>query len=159
MILKYFPTNKILFDDIALEFNEKRSSVRAKLGISYEEDNQVVPLGDNTDPIIMRRDIYKGATLAELFFFLDYDKDDLLSEVEVHRCERIDVLSISFNFDDELDVVALALSKYSEISILSEGEIFFKDLKMVICDQRKMGGEGDTIGYFYCAFDVTHIVQ
>jgi hypothetical protein len=79
--------------------------------------------------------------------------------VEVHRCERIEVLGVPFSLDDDLDSIALILSEYSEISILSEGEIFFKDLKMVISDKRKMGGEGDTLGYFYCANDVSHLGQ
>ncbi len=158
MILQYFPANRIIVDNIVLEFGERRDSVRAELAMDYEEDNQVIQLQDSDmEPLYMRRDIYKGVSSAELFFFLNYDKNDLLSEVEVHRCERIEVLSISFSFDDELDSVALALSEYSEIRILSEGEIFFKDLKMVISDKRKMGGEGNTIGYFYCASDVTHI--
>ncbi|HVY76237.1 MAG TPA: hypothetical protein VG890_15515 [Puia sp.] len=146
-----------MFDSIVLEFNERRHSVRGRLALSYEEDNEIISLGKGNESIIMRRDVYRGLNSTQFFFFLDYDKDDMLSEIEIHRCEGIEVLSVSFTFDDELDSVALELSKYSEISILSQGEIFFKDLKMVISDKRKMGGEGSTIGYFYCASDVSHI--
>jgi hypothetical protein len=160
MILKYYPPNEIAIDDIDLKFYESRHTVRVKLAREFEEDNQIIKLGDDEiEPFYMRRDIYKGISPTESFFFLDYDNNDQLTELEVHRCEKIEVLGFPFYFHDELDSIALILSKYSEISILSEGEIFFRDLKMVISDKRKMGGEGNSLCYFYCATDVSHLVQ
>lgn len=158
MILKYIPSTQIMVDNVILKFGEQRDLIRVRLAMDYKEKNRIIQLDENeTNPLHMRRDIYRNHNVLESSFFLNYSQDDLLSEVEVHSCERIEVLDVSFGFDDNLDSVALALSKHSEITILSEGEIFFKDLKMVISDQRKMGGEGDAIGYFYCASDVTHI--
>ena len=158
MILKYLPP-EIIVDKISITFKENRSIVRSKIKRDYTEDNRIIPLPNpNIEPLYMRRDIYKGKSASDTYFFLDYDKDDLLGEVEVHRCERIEVLDIAFDFNDELDSVAMMFSEFSEIRILSEGEVFFKDLKMVLSDKRKMGGEGSTIGYFYCTSDVSHIV-
>ncbi len=72
----------------------------------------------------MRRDICQNDSVPESLFFLNYSRDDLLNELEVHSCETIEVLEVSFGFYDNLDSVALALSEHSEITILSEGEIF-----------------------------------
>jgi hypothetical protein len=158
MIFKYIPSTQIMVDNVILKFGEQRDLIRVRLAMDYKEKNRIIQINENDPkPIHMRRDIYQNDSVPESLFFLNYSRNDLLSEVEVHSCESIVVLGVSFGFDDNLDSVALALSKHSEITILSEGEIFFIDLKMVISDKRKMGGEGDTIGYFYCASDVTHI--
>jgi hypothetical protein len=98
-----------------------------------------------------------GERGEEYFFFLDYDKDDLLGEIEIIKCDKIQLNKADFGFKDELDSIALLLSNYSEISILSDGEYFFKDLKVVISDERNRGGEDSTLGYFYCAADVSHL--
>lgn len=50
----------------------------------------------------MRRDIYKGDTINDFSFILNYDKDDLLAEVEVHRCSKIQIADFAFNFEEEV---------------------------------------------------------
>lgn len=158
MILHYLLKNKILIDDVALEFNEARESVRMKLAGSYKADNQIMQIGSSDkQSMYQRRDIYQNLNSTENFFFLSYDKNDLLSELEVHQCDKIKVLDALFDFNDELDSIALELCRYSPINNQSEGEYFFKDLKIVIMDKTQMGGEGSTLGYFYCAADVTHL--
>ncbi len=158
MILQYQPANKVAIDKVALEFNEKRDSIRVKLGQIYEEYNEVVQLGTpHMDPIYQRRDIYKNINATDNYFFLNYDKNDLLSEVEIHRCEKINVFDVSFDFDEELDSIVLRLSKYSSVVRKSEGEYFLRELKVVISSRAHMGGEGDTLGYFYCSSDVAHL--
>ena len=65
-----------------------------------------------------------------------------------------------FDFDDELDFIAIELSKYSPISMKRDGEYFFKGLHISIIDERHMGGEElSTISYFYCASDVSHLEE
>jgi hypothetical protein len=156
MILQYFPIDKIVIDGIILKFQEKRQSVREKLAREFEEDDQIIPLSDS-ETLYQQRDIYKGESSAENFYFLNYDRNGLLCEVEVHRCDRIEVMGHWFDFNDDLDSIALVLSKNTEISIISEGEYFFKGLKLVLRDRRSTGGEGTTLGYFYCASDITHL--
>lgn len=158
MIIFYLPPKKISIDGIVIEFNEKRDLIRRKLGANYTEDNQVMQLGDSPmDAIYQRRDIFKNINSTENFFFLGYDKDDLLSEVEIHNCEKIIVNDFVFGFNDELDYVASELAKYSSVRKNGEGEYFFKDIKVSIMDKSQMGEEGSTLGYFYCAEDVTHL--
>jgi len=158
MILHYLLKNKILIDDVALEFSEGRESVRMKLAGNYKADNQVIQMGSSeVKSIYQRRDIYQNSNSTENFFFLGYDKNDLLSEIEVHHCDKIKVLDTLFDFNDDLDSIASGLYRYSPISKHSEGEYFFKDLKIVIMDKTQMGGQGSTLGYFYCTSDATHI--
>jgi hypothetical protein len=81
----------------------------------------------------------------------------LLSEIEVHNCDVLKVNDFVFDFNDELDYVASELAKYSSVTKKGDGEYFFKDIKISIMDKSKMGDEGNTLGYFYCADDVTHL--
>ena len=155
MILKYSPTYKITIDNVDLNFNEERLLVRTKLNREYEEENEIIQLGVGKKPIHQRRDIYKEKNTAESFYFLNYNVNDLLTEVEVHQCDHIEVLGFSFSFNDELDEIALKLSDHSEISIISEGEIYFKDLKMCICDNREKWEVRETL----LPISIAHLTQ
>ncbi len=158
MILQYLPTDKIIIDGVLLEFYEDRDSIRPKIAASYKEDNQIIQFGDSdVESILQRRDIYQNINSSENFFFLGYDENDLLHEVEIHQWDKIKVFDVLFGFADELAFVAFDFSRYSPVSKKSEGEYFFKELKIVIMDQERMGGEGDSLGYFYCASDVKHL--
>lgn len=158
MILRYFPTKEFSIDDVSLQFGMHREVVRVKLGGSHQEKNTVVSLGDSVEPLVQRRDIYNKLDSTGDFFFLNYDKKDLLKELEVHDCEKIQVFDFLFDFNTELDVIAIELSKFSPITIKKDGEVFFKGLHISIIDKMRMGGEEDTtLGYFYCAADISHL--
>lgn len=156
MILQYFPTEKIAIDGIVLNFDEPRQSVRSKLGRNYREDNQIIPLGGDDQPIYQRRDIYENTNASKNYFFLSYNRNDLLSEIEVHNCDKIKIYDIFFDFEDDLDSIASQLNEYSSMEKKDDGEYFFKELKTVIMDKNKMGGIGTSLGYFYCTSDVSH---
>lgn len=116
------------------------------------DNNQLIEMGLDIEPIYQRRDIYQNLNSTENLFFLGYDKEDLLTEIEVHQCSQIKILDIVFDFDFELDVIASLLSRIAPITAKSEGEYFFKSLKISLMDKRKIGGDDDsTLGYFYCA--------
>lgn len=155
MFFEYIPTGKIIIDGIVLEFGKRRSSIRTRLGGIYQEDNQVIQIGDGS--ISQRRDIYADFNSKDNYFFLIYDEHDLLAEVEVHHCQSIKVLSAEFNFNNSLDEIAERLSIFSTIIRQSNGEIFAKDLKVVLMSKAQMGGDGDALGYFYCASGVSHL--
>jgi hypothetical protein len=158
MILRYLPTTEIYINNVSLRFGDQRESVRTKLGGRHEESNKIIPLGELAEPIVQRRDIYDSLNSSEEFFFLDYDKNDLLAELEVHRCEKIQIFDLIFDFASEIDWVAKELSKYSSIDKKGDGEYFLKELHISIIDERQMGGEDkSTISYFYCAADVSHL--
>jgi hypothetical protein len=158
MIVRYSPTKEFSIDDVSLQFGMHREVVREKLGGGHQEKNKVVSLGDSVEPIVQRRDIYNKLDSTGDFFFLNYDKDDLLRDLEVHDCEKIQVLDFVFDFNNELDVIASELAKFSPITLKKEGEVFFKGLHISIIDKMRMGGEEDTtLGYFYCSADIKHL--
>jgi hypothetical protein len=158
MVFEYVPTCQVIIDGIVLQFGESRELIRRRLGGTYSEDNLIIHLGGSeTDVIHQRRDIYVNLNLSENHFFLGYNNNDLLSEVELHFCDKIKVLHTQFGFEDDLNVIAPELSAYSPIVSQKEGEYFFKELQLVVSDKIQMGGEGHTLGYFYCASDVKHL--
>ncbi len=155
MILHYIPTDKIIADMVAFQFLEGRQSVRDKLAWQYQEDNQQFQIGG--DDMHQRRDIYRNLNDTENFFFLGYDEDDCLAEIEVHFCDKIRVFDIEFDFNEELTSVASKLKAYSDVFKENEGEVFFRELKISIMNESKVGGSGSQLGYFYCAHDVSHL--
>jgi hypothetical protein len=155
MIFNYYPTNKIVINEIALEFGLKRELVRSKLAENYKAEDEIIDLGSSI--IHKKRDVYQNISSTENLFFLGYNFDNSLRDVEVHHCNQIKVLDIIFDFDQSLDSIAVQLSKYSSKWKKNDGNYFFEDLKMVICDQDQMGGERNTLGYFYCSSDLTHL--
>jgi len=164
MFLRYLPTKELIIDNVPLQFGDPRELVRRKLNRGYKEQNLVIPLPDGiplpdfAKPIIQRRDIYNSLSSTRDNFFLNYDANDLLSDLEVHRCEKIQVFDFVFDFNDDLDFIAKELSKYSPMSKTGDGEYFFKDLHISMIDEMHMGGEEkNTISYFYCASDVSHL--
>lgn len=158
MTIIYSVPKVISIDGIVINFNEERETIRRKLGNDYREDNQVIALGeDNSDVIYQRRDIFKSLNFTGYYFFLIYNKKDLLNELEVHNCSMLQVNDFKFGFNDELNYVASELAKYSSVRKIDEGEYFFKEIKVSIMDKNKMGGEGSSLGYFYCSEDVSHL--
>ncbi len=139
-------------------FKEKRELIRAKLKKIYKEDNQIIPISESEmDTIYLRRDIYSDKNTSSYFFFLGYNNEDSLSDLEVHNCERIMVNNFSFGFSDNLDYIASELARYSSVNKKAKGEYFFKEIKVSILDEMQMGGEGSSLAYFYCAENVNHL--
>ena len=157
MIISYLPPNKIIIDGSVLAFNEKRDSVRIKLGQQHQEDDQVISIGEPGKEIHQWRDIFKNFKSSDNFFFLGYNKEGLLSEVEIHYCDSIEVNDASFSFEEDLESIASKLIKYSPVNKKIEGEYFFSTIKVVLMDENSMGGEGSSLGYFYCTSDSTHL--
>lgn len=150
MILQCVPGKEIIIDNIRLPFGTQRDLVRAKLDNTHKEHNE--DFWVDTAFVGYRRDIYDQLESKSTYFFLNYDENDLLTEVEVHRCKRIKLFDIEFNFTDEIDLVAEELSHHSPITEHEEGTYFFKGLNICIMDERSMGGEDNKIlSYFYCS--------
>lgn len=152
MILECVPLKEIIINGIRLPFGTARELVRAKLGGIYEEQNEVISLGDDFPPIIQRRDVYNS---PNSYFFLNYDQNDNLMELEVHQCKRIKLYDVEFNFTDELDLIVAELSHHAPYVEEDEGSVSFESLKICLMDERQMGGEESNIlSYFYCASSV-----
>ena len=157
MIFQYIPTRQIIIDGVVLEFLEQRDMVRKKLGVNYREDNQIIDLGDNASSISQRRDIYRNTNNSDNFFFLNYNQNDRLRDIEIHYCDKVKIFDIFFDFEENIDSIAAKLMRYSEYNERREGEYIFNDLKIVIMNKDQMGGEGNSLGYVYCTSDVTHL--
>lgn len=70
------------------------------------------------------------------------------------------MFDVIFDFESELDWIAAKLSKYSTLTQKSDGEYFINDLHISIIDEMHMGGEEkNTLSYFYCASDVSHLSE
>ena len=60
----------------------------------------------------------------------------------------------------EIEKAAKLLDSISDDKkLLSDGEYFFKDLKLTIASSEAMGGNGSELSYFYCSKDVTHLID
>jgi hypothetical protein len=155
MTLQYFPEGEIIINNVSVRFGDLRSIVRDKLLRAYEVNDGTFKIGEQE--LTQRRDIYNANQNDNSFFFLGYDGKDCLSEIEVHKCEKISVQSVSFDFDTPLELVVSALQKISPLTSNASGACFFEMLKISLLSEKEMGGEGDNLGYFYCAEDVSHL--
>lgn len=158
MIFRYFPPDGMFIDEVKLDFGIPRKLVRSKLEATYQEDDQMIAINDsNSEAIYQRRDLYQNFNGSEDFFILSYDQDDSLNEVEIHMCDKISVLDIAFDFDSPLDSIISDLAEYSSITEQGRGDYLLRDLKIVVMDKEQMGSEGNSLGYFYCASDISHL--
>ena len=161
--ITYFPDKGIYIDDKMINWDFDRFKIRNLLGNNHKEDDRIIDLskyydGNDEYNIIQRRDVYENYNGKENSFFLNYSKDDLLNEVEIHGGYTILIGDIKIDFDMNFDD---AVSLLQSISIdnrqISDGEYFFKDLKLTIAHNEFMGGEGEELAYFYCSNNVDHL--
>ena len=152
MILECIPLKEIIIDKIRLPFGIPRELVRAKLGVAFEEQNEEILLENESNPILLRRDLYNQLHSNESYFFLNYDQNDQLAELEVHHCKKIKLYNLEFNFMDEAALIASELSRHSKLTEEKEGFWHFGAIKVQLMDEKQMGGEeSGQLGYFFCA--------
>jgi hypothetical protein len=115
-----------------------------------------------------KRDIYQNYLVTrerkpweiDNLFFLGYDKNNLLSEVDVHAGLQIIVLDATITFEQNLSDILEKLRNISpEIMQSGDGEFLFKELNLIVSYEWAIGGEGDNLGYFYCAANVDHLIE
>jgi hypothetical protein len=163
--LTYQVDKGVALNDVTLLWDLSRAKVRQLLGDTFQEDNQVIDLsqfhnGTSDFNIVQRRDIYRNYRGQDNYFFLNYDREDNLRDVEVHQGLDILIQNVKFNFETDFQEVMLLLKSVSSDNIkISDGEYFFKDLKLTISDGEAMGGEGHLLSYFYCTKDVEHLTN
>jgi len=158
--LTYQPDKGVFIDDKLLLWNSDRQQVRTLLNGKFEIADNVIDLGDATQNIIQRRDIYENYQGQDNFFFLNFDENEQLTEVEVHHGLTINVAGVVIDFSMGIEKVADLLGSISaDNKRLSDGEYFFKNLKLTIASSESMGGEGNELSYFYCSKDVSHLAD
>lgn len=161
MKFNYISKEKIFVNDTQIGFGEKRDEIRSKIGGQFEEHNEIIDLSTSISSLIVieRRDIYKNYNHTSNLFILKYNEEDFLIEIEVHNCAEITVIEKVFTFKDNLDTIRDALSSYSSKILQNQGDYLFEDLGIVIMDKKRMGSKGISLGYFYCAMDLSHLIE
>lgn len=165
MKLEYTPSKGFNLLSETFSWDEKRDVIRTKLKNQHIEDDRVIEMaeffdGDTSHDIQQKRDIYEDINNEENYFFLNYDTEGQLIELEVHAGINIliDSIELMFHIDTTLflKILTAAGKKYQETE---DGEFFFKNLKMSISTSETMGGDGNGLGYFYAAKDVSHFID
>ncbi len=165
IILTYEPDKSVSFGDTMLLWGANREQVRTLLNDKFDIDDNVADLsqynnGDTSQNIIQRRDIYKNYKRQDSFFFLNFDTNDQLTEVELHYGLDIKIKDVSIDFSMDIENAAKLLDSISnQKEQLSEGEYFYKNLKLTIASSGAMGGDGSELSYFYCSKDVSHLIE
>lgn len=161
----YQSNKSVSFGDTELFWDTDRQHVRNLLKDKFKSADDVIDLGqynngDSSRNIIQRRDIYENYRGQENFFFLNFDTNDKLSEIELHHGFVINIEGIDIDFSMDVEKVAELLTSISnDKKQLSEGEYFFEKLKLTIASSNAMGGDGNELAYFYCSKDVSHLVD
>ncbi|MBP6023023.1 hypothetical protein [Ferruginibacter sp.] len=161
--ITYYPDLGVSINDIAINWGTDRFIIRQLLANQHKESNSITDLsefhnGSNEYNIIQRRDIYENYQGHDNYFFFNYDKDDTLKEIEIHNGMEISVIGTKLSFDKDFqENVSLLKNISTDNRQVSNGEHFFKDLKLTIADNESMGGEDSVLSYFYCANNVDHL--
>ena len=163
--LTYEPDKSICLDKLVLLWGADRNEIRQLLNDNFEISDNVIDLakhdnGDTSQNIIQRRDIYRNFQGQDNLFFLNFDNEDKLRDIEIHYGLDIYINGKVINFSMDIEKVAELLDNISvDKKLLSDGEYFFKDLKVTIANSDAMGGDGKELSYFYCSKDVTHLID
>lgn len=162
MKIDYLPDIGFQIDSDEIRWGEKRESVRKKFRNAHRQDDHVIKLSEFFDEdsdleVNQKHDIYENFNGNGLFFCA-YDKDDCLSEFEVHSGVEVVVSGIMLPFGTEIEEVIREIEKlgYHPVEI-EGGNFFFEELKMTIATDDAMEGEGNGLSYFYAAKDVGHL--
>jgi len=152
----YLPDQGIILNGKSLLWNTDRGIIRKLLNNSHKAGDDFIAEIN----IYQRRDIYNNYGGQDNFFFLNYDENNNLSEIEIHFGFQIAVSNITFSFDQNIFKIVSLLKQVSSFhKILREGEYLFVDLKMSISDSESMGGEGNGLSYFYCSKNIDHLLK
>jgi hypothetical protein len=103
MIIKfeYTPDVGIKINSVTINWITHRQDVRRLLNFPFGEIDSVIDLGDN-QTIESKRDIYQNVNGGENYFFLNYNAENLLTEVEVHWGVTLYVKELMLNFENHI---------------------------------------------------------
>ena len=158
--LTYYPGKGISINETEICWDFERFNIRQLLGNIHHENDSVIEISKYTDDrenlnIVFRRDIYENYCGGRNYFFLNYDKNNLLKNIEIHYGILIVLENLKLSFDMNFeDAVSLLKKLSSHNKELSQGEHFFKDLNLIIANGESLGGNGKELAYFYCSQNV-----
>ena len=163
--IEYIPGKGVIVDEQIIAWNTDRGAVRALFQWQHTENDSIIELahffdGDETQNIEQKRDLYSNYGGTKNSFFLSYDTNNRLKEIEIHEGVSIKIDDTTIVFDtnilDNVNSLKISHNACHEIEI---GNFFFPALKMTIASHESMGGDGLGLGYFYCADDVSHLLE
>lgn len=163
MRLEYIPRVGFVFEGKEVRWRSSRSVVRGNLGGIFEEEDRMVDLSEyfedgENHTIEQRRDLYHDEE-DSYCFYLNYDEEDLLTELEVHSGLAILVNGHEMQFDSDIYRILESMNDSGNRGIeLEEGNYLFQDLKMTIASSAATGGDGNGLTYFYGAENVEHLL-
>ncbi|MET0299288.1 MAG: hypothetical protein ABW036_05990 [Flavitalea sp.] len=164
MTLEYNPGSGFSFESFQFDWSTPRALIREKLNNTHKNDDKVIELaqyfdGDESHNIHQFRDIYENYNSSRNYFFLSYDKDGFLTEVEVHWGIPIKIHDQVLEFEAPLAQMVERLSLYDNtVKETEEGNYFFPKLKISVATGESMGGDGDGLSYFYAGKNVDHLM-
>jgi hypothetical protein len=149
MNIEYIPHVGFRIDGKVFLWSMDRNEARKLLDNKHKDDDQTINLGD--DELCQKRDIYENINESDNYFFFNYDEHNNLRDLEVHWGVCILVENIPIIFDED---IKCTLAKFKELSItykeLEKGEYLLEALQIVLATNKRMGGDDNGVGYFYC---------
>ncbi|MEC3907833.1 hypothetical protein VOI54_12460 [Tamlana sp. 2201CG12-4] len=160
LLFEYYPDKGIKIDGLTLNWKENRTDNRKKLKNSHTAKDKTFDIGDGKTLIISRKDIYKNYNSKENYFFLKYDENDKLQELEVHIGATIKIIDFTIGFDQPLSNFIDELKDHKiEVTEMDRGNYLIPDYKMTMADDEHMGGNGFGLSYFYATDDISHLTK
>lgn len=165
MTIEYIPNIGFNFENFSFVWGQNRSEIREKLNHKHSEDDKIIEMadffqGDTSFDIEQKRDIYQNLNNSENYFFLNYDKDNKLSDLEVHWGIVIKIKTIELIFEIEIEKCIKLLKSIDEYyTEIEDGNFLFPNLKMSIASSESMGGDGSGLSYFYASKEIEHLIE
>jgi len=158
MKIEYIPDKGFRLNSNIFNWEDNRASVRQKLNNQHKEDDRIIEMaqffgGDKSNDIEQRRDIYQNINNTKNYFFLSYDKEDRLNELEIHLGINVQINNVEMEFEKDIQIYIEKLQHIGyEWIELEKGNYLFEKLKMTIADSESIGGDGNGLSYFYSGF-------
>jgi len=165
MTIEYISDKGFILGTYSIDWGEDRKQVREKLKNRHEEDDDIIETAelfgkDFNHNNERRRDIYEDIANEENYFFLNYDKESCLKELEVHWGINVQISGVEMEFEKDITIYLKQLeSKGYEYIELEKGTYLFKKLKITIADSESMGGDGKDLSYFYAGKNIEHLIE
>lgn len=165
MIIEYISDKGFILGTTSFNWGEDRKLVREKLKNRHEEDDDIIEMAESFGNDLnhntsRRRDIYEDVDNGENYFFLSYDEERCLNELEVHWGINIQINDVEMEFEKDINIYLKQIeSNGFEYTELEKGNYLFKKLKMTIADAESMGGDGSDLSYFYAGQNIDHLIE
>ncbi|WP_298427807.1 hypothetical protein [uncultured Kordia sp.] len=165
MTLEILPNKGFKLNSDIFNWSEEREFVRQKLKNRHKDDDELIEMsqflnGDTSRYIDQKRDIYQDINGMKNYFFLSYNKDNLLRELEVHWGIKIWIEVIEMEFEKDINTyLNLLNSNGFDFKEIEQGNYLFEKLKITIADSESIGGEGNGLSYLYSGQSIGHLIE